>query len=195
MRLGPTSYLIRTAFRKPHMPRAHTLLLAPLLVLLVLLSACTAQPHLDAPDPALRARVTAALRACYHGLDLDPAARPPARTTRWQAELYTQAARDAAASLAAIEAGRLDPARLRTLGAALIARLRQRDGADAQPPHILAHLLDPDIDLDTDAQILLLGALNRLATESHLALRPAERLLLGKPQRPRPQRGPGQEHP
>ena len=153
---------------------------AAVLVLALLVAGCLPdpQPHHGPLDDELAARVRAALEATIRAIP--EAEMPSERQLEWQAELLANFARDAAPAYEALTTGTLDATGLQDFGTTMVARMRERQGEDARPPLVLSTLL-ADPELDADERILLLGTINRMATEAHVELSRTEREFLGRP--------------
>jgi hypothetical protein len=158
------------------------LALIPLLLLLLVGCLPETQPHHDPLDQALRESVRTALVETITALGGQP---PSERQLDWQASLLANFARDAGPAYAAVTEGRLDAPRLQEFGQTMVERMRERQGADAQPPEILDHLLQQAPPLSEGERLLLLGSINRLVSEGHVKLSETELRFLGRPV-PRP---------
>lgn len=154
---------------------------AILLPLLLWLTGCLPEPspHHEPLDDALALEVRTALVDTI--ASIDPGSMPSERKLDWEAELLANFARDASPAFDAIREGRLEDARLQDLGRDLVARMAERGVEGMRPPLILSALLEREPPLEPGARLLLLGSLNRLASEAKLKLSKAELEFFGRP--------------
>lgn len=153
---------------------------APVLVLVLLLAACLPeqQPHHQPLEESLVTAVRAALVATIGAIPDTP--MPSEASLDHESRLLAHFARNAEPAYAALADGSLDDDRLRRFGATMVARMRERQGAEMEPPLILDALLATQHALEPAERVLLLGAINRLASQAQLPLSETERRFLGR---------------